>query len=306
MTEPTKSKPRRSRKSTLASDSILTGDPSDAPSAPVALVASDAGAPIAEPEQGESLRVPAPLLPLFTSTVRNIVIPGGRASGKSHAVATYLLLRAREKWERILCCRETQTSIAASNKQLIEDKIKSLGLSDEFNVLGDSITHKTTGSEFIFSGLRDGGARIRSLEGATIAHVEEAQQISKKSLETLIPTIRAPGSQLIFTLNPDLKSDAVAAAFLARERPDTLVLWCNYDSNPWCSRDIRAEAEWCRQTDPETFSHVWHGQFRTHAAACILAGKFEVKDFDADAIERMPGCKRLFGLDFTSGGASPQ
>jgi phage terminase large subunit len=300
-------KPRRARKTSalvervlLAQDPILTGD---APVAPPPVAEPEAGAP---DEQGEALRVPAPLLPLFTSTMRNIVIPGGRASGKSWAVAQYLVLRARERWERILCCRETQTSISASNKQLIEDTIKRLGLSDEFNVLNDSITHKQTGSEFIFSGLRDGGARIRSLEGATIAHVEESQQISRKSLETLIPTIRAPGSQLIFTLNPDLKTDAVAAAFLARERPDTLVLWCNYDSNPWCSDAIRAEAEWSRQVDQESYDHIWLGQFRTHAFACILAGKFEVRDFDTDVIERMPGAQALFGLDFTSGGASPQ
>ena len=45
---------------------------------------------------------------------------------------------------------------------------------------------------------------IKSMEGADILWVEEAQNVSKKSWRTVIPTIRKPGSEIWVTLNPEL------------------------------------------------------------------------------------------------------
>ena len=60
----------------------------------------------------------------------------------------------------------------------------------------------------IFQGMQDHTATsIKSLEGFGRAWVEEAQSITKKSLDMLIPTIRAPGSEIWYSWNPDQPTD---------------------------------------------------------------------------------------------------
>ena len=90
---------------------------------------------------------------------------------------------------RILCTRETMSSIRESVHQLRSDRIYALGLADQFVIGTTSIRHDN-GSEFIFAGLRYNVSQIRSLEGIDIAWVEEAANISNGSWEILVPTIR--------------------------------------------------------------------------------------------------------------------
>lgn len=58
---------------------------------------------------------------------------GGRGSGKSHAFAELLVVKATtNKGFRAACVREVQKSLKNSVKLLVEDKIKSLGVSHLF------------------------------------------------------------------------------------------------------------------------------------------------------------------------------
>ena len=57
---------------------------------------------------------------------------GGRGSAKSHSFATALVILAAQRPLRIVCAREIQNSLRDSVKQLVEDKILTLGLSDRF------------------------------------------------------------------------------------------------------------------------------------------------------------------------------
>ena len=111
----------------------------------------------------------------------------GRGSAKSWTFATCLILRAVERPLRILCTRETMSSIRESVHQLLSDRIHALGLGDQF-VIGTTLIRHDNRSEFIFAGLRHNVAAIRSLEGLDIAWVEEAANISHSSWEILIPT----------------------------------------------------------------------------------------------------------------------
>ena len=119
-------------------------------------------------------------------------------SMKSHTVARVLLIRARSSKIRVLCCREFQNSIAESSHQLLSDLIKQYQLND-FEITDKSIVNKITGSDFIFKGLWNNEQSLKSIEGIDIAWVEEAQTITKNSLEVLTPTIRKDGSQIIYT-----------------------------------------------------------------------------------------------------------
>lgn len=111
---------------------------------------------------------------------------GGRGSGKSHFFAELLIDESvRRPGLRAVCIREVQKSLKESAKRLIEDKIEKLGVGFLFEVLADHI--KTPGGGIIiFQGMQDHTAEsIKSLEGFDVAWVEEAQTLSKRSLELL-------------------------------------------------------------------------------------------------------------------------
>lgn len=123
---------------------------------------------------------------------------GGRGSGKSHAMATALVLLAAQKPLRVLAAREIQKSIRDSSKRLLDDRIAALGLGRKFSSTETEIKARN-GSLFLFAGLGHNPDQIKSMEGIDIAWVEEADTISQRSLDILVPTIRKPGSELWFS-----------------------------------------------------------------------------------------------------------
>lgn len=96
---------------------------------------------------------------------------GGRGSGKSHFVAEQLVEECViDKNLRAVCIREIQKSIKYSSKQLIEDKIKALGVSHLFEIQRDLIKRIGGDGVILFQGMQDHTAdSIKSLEGFKIA-----------------------------------------------------------------------------------------------------------------------------------------
>ena len=196
---------------------------------------------------------------LFDVSARYFAIHGGRGSAKSRSVATALLLRAAEKPMRILCAREIQKSIRDSVKRLLDDEIARLGLSDFYSSLETEI-RGANGSLFIFAGLRSNVESVKSMEGVDVCWVEEAQTVSQTSLDTLVPTIRAPGSQIMFTWNPRAATDPVDAMFRGETAPPgTIRREVNWSDNPWFPDVLRVELEYDRKRDPGRYAHVWEG-----------------------------------------------
>jgi phage terminase large subunit len=121
---------------------------------------------------------------------RTKVARGGRGSGKSWGVARALLIRGAKQTTRVLCTREVQKSIQQSVHQLLKDQIEALSLGAFYDVLSTEIRGKN-GTQFYFGGLSDQTAEsLKSFEGVDICWVEEAQAVSKRSWDILIPTIR--------------------------------------------------------------------------------------------------------------------
>lgn len=115
---------------------------------------------------------------------------GGRGSTKSWSFARALLIKGSEKQLRILCAREVQKSIEQSVHLLLSDQIKMLELEWFYRITDTEITG-INGTQFNFAGLSNiTAASLKSYEGVDIVWVEEAQTVTKKSWDTLIPTIR--------------------------------------------------------------------------------------------------------------------
>ena len=210
------------------------------------------------------VKLPSEFKPLFDGWWRHAVIEGGRYSLKSHTVARFLLLTARSKRVRIACLRQFQKNIADSSYQLLIDLIQQYGFS-EFVWTNDTITNTNTGSTFIFKGLdRNVETTIKSLEGIDIAWIDEAQTITLKSIRILNPTIRKPGSKIIWTLNRLTDLDPVISYFITNPpRKDVWHLEVDYriaQKNGWLSNEILYEIEQARINHPEDYAHDYLGK----------------------------------------------
>lgn len=199
---------------------------------------------------------------LFASA-RHKALFGGRGSGKSWAVATYLVIIAARERRRIICARQFQNSIRDSSKELIERRIRDLGMSNQFTVTDRYIFHNTTKSQFIFIGLERNVESIRSLEGADSVWIEEARTISAKSMEVLLPTVRKKSSELIWTWNPEQPEDPVDAYFRAGTPPErSIVTRVDYNDNPFFTEtEMPQEMEILRRGNLPRFKHVWEGEY---------------------------------------------
>jgi phage terminase large subunit len=140
--------------------------------------------------------LPPKLEPVEKQPARLKVLYGGRGSGKSWGVARLLLDFGQRSRIRVLCAREIQRTISESVHQLLRDQIAEMGLS-EFYTVTDTAIRGANGTEFYFAGLRSQDAhKLKSYEGVDICWVEEAQVVSKRSWDILLPTIRKPLSEI--------------------------------------------------------------------------------------------------------------
>jgi phage terminase large subunit-like protein len=193
--------------------------------------------------------------------VRYRVAYGGRASGKSWAAVRGLIVKSLQKKRRILCCREFQNSIADSIKHTLEENIELLGLSAYFNSTKEGITC-TNGSQFIFRGLHNNVSEIKSLENISIAYVEEAENVSEESWQTLIPTIRADESEIWAVFNPKREEAATYQRFVLFPPKNAIVAKVNYVDNPFCPSVMIEEAENLREKNLAMYRHIWLGECR--------------------------------------------
>jgi phage terminase large subunit len=235
---------------------------------------------------------------LWRKDARHIALWGGRGAAKSRSIGTALILQAAEEHHRVLCGREFQNSIRDSVKRLLDDEIRRLGLTSVFHSIDNEIRGPND-SLFIFSGLRGNANGIRSLEGLTDCWVEEAQAVSQGSIDTLEPTLRSPGSRLIWSWNPDLETDPVDAMFRGNDTekwpgppPRSVVLNVNYDRNPWFPDDLREKMEWDRARDIDKYNHIWLGQYRRNSEARVL------KNWRVEAFESPANVEYRLGADF--------
>lgn len=239
--------------------------------AEVALAAAIEGAPHFE--------FPEKLCPLMegydgTDVVRRryYVAYGGRGGARSWSFARALILQAMRDPLLILCAREIMNSIAESVHRLLSNQIELMGLSQWFTVQDTSITCKATGAEFIFVGLRTVDVtKVKSYEGVDIVWVEEAERVSKTSWNTLTITIRAPGSEIWVTFNPNMDTDETYKRFVVDPPESAWVQKVTWQDNPWFPEVLEADRKKMQRQDPDEYDNVWNGNPRTVVAGAIYA-----------------------------------
>ena len=157
---------------------------------------------------------------LLGSDSRYFVITGGRGSGKSYSLNSFLLLLTYEVGHVILFTRYTLTSAHVSIIPEFIDKIETANLSNDFYITKDEIINKKTGSKILFKGIKTSSgtqtANLKSLAGVTTWVLDEAEELTDEdTFDKIDFSIRAKDVQnrVILVLNPSTKEHFIYKRF---------------------------------------------------------------------------------------------
>lgn len=200
---------------------------------------------------------------------------GGRGGAKSWGFARALLIQGWRNPLRVLCTREVQKSIRDSVHKLLSDQVQTLGLGGFYEITLNSIKG-ANGTEFIFSGLSDQTAEsVKSFEGVDICWIEEAQKVTRRSLDILTPTIRKDGSEIWISLNPELDTDECFSRFVLGRPDNAVVVEINHSDNPWFPQVLEDERQQflkqvaAGQRTQDDYNNIWEGKCRAAVEGAI-------------------------------------
>jgi len=199
---------------------------------------------------------------------------GGRGGGKSETVARWLLGEGMAETQNILCCREYMVSIKQSVHSLLAAMIVEMELEDFYTVKEAEIVGRNL-TKFVFAGLKNNVASIKSMYDIKRAWIEEGQTISENSINVLLPTIRAEDSEIIITMNPILPTDPAYVRFVLNPPKDSIVVKVNYDDNPFFPAVLEKERLDLLERDPIAYRNVWLGEPRQAVEGAIYAEELQ-------------------------------
>lgn len=215
------------------------------------------------------LQIPDAYSGLF-EPARYKVYYGGRGGGKSWAVVDALLLLGMQKPLRILCARELQNSIADSVHRLLCDRISYLDL-DAFYHITQKTIEGVNGTAFLFKGLKHNYREIKSTEGIDICWVEEAENVTSRSWEVLVPTVRKSGSEIWVTFNTKNVTDATYQRFIINQQSNSIVRKVSWRDNPFFPEVLDIERVDMMMRDKAAYAHIWEGEPDTRFSGAVYA-----------------------------------
>lgn len=199
---------------------------------------------------------------------------GGRGSAKSwefvnaaifHAVTTPKL--------RVVFLREIMANLKESSLELVRNRLEHYGLLGTYFREVDGSFVGLGGQKILFIGLWKGGKPegIKSLEGAGLTILEEAQEVQQRSIDVLLPTVmRTPISELWAIWNPSLETDPIDVFFRGPVKPRrAIVRKINYGQNPFFPEALREQMDLDRQKDKRRAAWIWDGAYRPSVEGAI-------------------------------------
>jgi phage terminase large subunit len=120
-----------------------------------------------------------------------------------------------------------------------------------------------------------------SFEGVDRVWVEEAQTVTKRSWDILVPTIRKPDSEIWISFNPDMDSDETYVRFVEDPPDDSIVVNVNWHDNPWFPEVLKREMEALKKRDPDAYENVWEGKCKS-----VVDGAIYLREIQAMHAEK--------------------
>ena len=224
---------------------------------------------------------------LLGSDSRYFVITGGRGSGKSYSLNSFLLLLTYEVGHVILFTRYTLTSANVSIIPEFISKIELADLSSDFYITKDEIVNLKTGSKILFKGIKTSSgtqtASLKSLAGVTTWVLDEAEELTdEETFEKIDFSIRTKGIQnrVLLILNPATKEHFIYKKFFEDKgvqdgsnliKGDTTYIHTTYQDNiENLSQSFISQIENIKQRRPEKYKHQILGEWLDKAEGVIF------------------------------------
>lgn len=200
---------------------------------------------------------------------------GGRGSAKSwEFVNAAIFIAVITPGLRVVFLREIMANLKESSLELVRSRLKYYGLLDTYFREVDGTFIGRDGQKIMFIGLWKGGKPegIKSLEGAGLTILEEAQEAKQASLDVLIPTVlRTKISELWAIWNPSLATDAIDVFFRGPVKPSkAIVRKINYDQNPHFPEALREQMDLDFKKDRLRALWIWMGAYRPSVEGAIF------------------------------------
>jgi len=230
------------------------------------------------------------------SDSRYFIVTGGRGSGKSFAINTFLLLLTYEAGHTILFTRYTLRSASISIIPEFIEKIELLKKTDDFVITKDEVLNKVTKSKILFRGIKtssgDQTANLKSLQGITTWVFDEAEEMTDEDMFDKIDlSVRQKGlsNRVILILNPTTKENFIYQRwFEARgveagsniTKDDTTYIHTTYlDNIENLSTSYIEQIERMKERRPSRYKHTILGSWLDKAEGVIFTnwkiGKFK-------------------------------
>jgi len=195
------------------------------------------------------MQIPDKLKPLLQKKKRFKIVIGGRGSAKSTSVGNIFIMKIETEAADVLCLREFQSSMDDSVHKLMKAGVDNLGLQDRFYITDNKIESIVNGKGTRYKGAARNSSAVKSAEVFKYSWFEEAQTASAQTLEDLLPTIRAEGSELWFTGNPQSSADPFSQRFIVPYQKELerdgyyeddlhLIIVINWRDNPWFPKEL--------------------------------------------------------------------
>lgn len=255
-------------------------------------------------------------IPLFESNSRYFVITGGRGSGKSFALNSFLLLLTYEVGHTILFTRYTLTSAHISIIPEFVEKIEMADLHNDFSITKDEIINLRTGSKILFKGIKTSSgtqtANLKSLSGVTTFVLDEAEELVDEDVFDKIDlSVRnsARQNRVILILNPTTKEHFIYNRFFEQKgvdagqtltKGDTTYIHTTYQDNAeYLSESFLNQIEALKQHNPKKFEHTILGGWLDKAEGVVFTN-WRFGDFNPDKLQTSFGQDFGFSIDPTT------
>lgn len=255
-------------------------------------------------------------VPLFESDSRYFVITGGRGSGKSFALNSFLLLLTYEVGHVILFTRYTLTSAHISIIPEFVEKIEMAGLESDFYITKDEIINTRTNSKILFRGIKTSSgtqtANLKSLQGVTTWILDEAEELTDEDIFDKIDfSIRNSQRQnrVILILNPTTKEHFIYGRFFEEKgiqdgnsltKGDTTYIHTTYKDNiEYLSESFLNQIESLENNNKRKYEHTILGGWLDKAEGVVFTN-WSFGAFNPDNLQTSFGQDFGFSIDPTT------
>jgi len=253
---------------------------------------------------------------ILGSDSRYFIISGGRGSGKSYSVNSFLLLLTYEVGHIILFTRYTLTSAHISIIPEFIDKIETGNLHADFHITKDEIVNLKTGSKIIFRGIKTSSgtqtANLKSIANVTTWVLDEAEELVDEDIFDKIDlSIRHQTKQnrVILILNPTTKEHFIYNKFFQSKgvdagsnliNGDTSYIHTTYNDNlENLSESFLNQIQLTKQNNPKKYQHVILGGWLDKAEGVVFTN-WSFGEFNPDNLQTSFGQDFGFSIDPTT------